>query len=74
MILKNQQNKNIKIFFLDEDYNKDFIDIFKLKSCMCFCIIKNQNNEKVFNEIESKLSQYAIDKKLTKIDENVVEK
>ena len=36
---------------------------------MCFCIIKNQNNEKVFNEIELKLSQYAIDKKLSKIDD-----
>ena len=69
MILKNQHNKNIKIFFLDEDYNKDFIDIFNLKSCMSFCIIKNQNNEKVFNEIESKLSQYAIDKTISKNDE-----
>ena len=69
LILKNQVNKNIKIFFLDEDYNKDFIDIFNIKSCMAFCVLKNQNNEKVFNEIESKISQYAIPKTFAKIDE-----
>jgi hypothetical protein len=69
LILKNQVNKNIKIFFLDEDYNKDFIDIFSIKSCMAFCVLKNQNNEKVFNEIESKITQYAIPKTFAKIDE-----
>ena len=69
IILKNQHNKNITLFFLDEDYNKDFIDIFNLKCCMGFCIIKNQSNEKVFNEIESKISQYAIEKNFSKIDE-----
>jgi hypothetical protein len=69
LILKNQVNKNIKIFFLDEDYNKDFIDIFNIKSCMAFCVLKNQNNEKVFNEIESKITQYAIPKTFAKIDE-----
>jgi hypothetical protein len=69
LILKNQVNKNINIFFLDEDYNKDFIDIFNIKSCMAFCVLKNQNNEKVFNEIESKITQYAIPKTFAKIDE-----
>ena len=24
MIIKSQENKNIKIFFIDEDYNKEF--------------------------------------------------
>ena len=70
IIIKNKDNKNIKIFFLDEDYNKDFIDIFNLKSCMGFCIIKNQSNEKVFTEIETKISQYAINNDLVK-DEKV---
>ena len=69
LLLKNQVNKNIKIFFLDDDYNKDFIEIFNIKSCMSFCVLKNKNNEKVFNEIESKISQYAIAKTFTKIDE-----
>lgn len=69
LIIKNQVNKNIKIFFIDEDYNKDFLDIFKLKSCMGFCVLKNQCNEKVFNEIESKIAQYAIDKHINKIEE-----
>ena len=66
LIIKNKESKNIKIFFLDEDYNKDFNDIFTLKSCMGFCIVKNQSNEKVFNEIETKLSQYAISNNLEK--------
>ena len=66
LIIKNKESKNIKIFFLDEDYNKDFNDIFSLKSCMGFCIVKNQNNEKVFTEIETKLSQYAISNNLEK--------
>ena len=68
-MIKNQPNKNINIFFIDEDYNKDFLDIFNIKSCFGFSIIKNQSNEKVFNEIESKISQYAIDKNFTKIEE-----
>ena len=69
MIIKNKVNKNINIYFINEDYNKDFLDIFKLKSCMGFCVLKNQGNEKVFNEIESKIAQYAIDKQFTKIEE-----
>ena len=69
LLIKNQANKNINIFFIDEDYNKDFLDIFNIKSCFGFSVIKNQSNEKVFNEIESKISQYAIDKNLTKIEE-----
>ena len=36
---------------------------------MGFCVLKNQGNEKVFNEIESKIAQYAIDKQFTKIEE-----
>ena len=36
---------------------------------MAFCVLKNQNNEKVFNEIESKITQYAIPKTFKKIDE-----
>ena len=37
---------------------------------MGFCIVKNQSNEKVFTEIETKISQYAINKDLVK-DEKV---
>ena len=69
MIIKNKVNKNINLYFINEDYNKDFLDIFKLKSCMGFCVLKNQCNEKVFNEIESKIAQYAIDKHFNKIEE-----
>ena len=69
LLIKNQINENIKIFFIDEDYNKDFLDIFNIKNCMGFCIVKNICNEKVFDEIESKISQYAVDKHFSKIDE-----
>ena len=61
LLLKNKDNKNIKIIFIDDEYNKEFVDLFKIKSCMGFLIIKIQNNEKVFNEIETNLSQYIID-------------
>ena len=70
MIIKSQENKNIKIFFIDEDYNKDFLELFNIKTCLGFSIIKNQSNEKVFDEIISKISQYAIDKYFPKIEEN----
>ena len=69
MIIKNKVNKNINIYFINEDYNKDFLDIFKLKSCMGFCVIKEQYNEKVITEIESNLAQYAIEKNFPKFDE-----
>ena len=48
-------NKNIRIAFLDEEYNKEFIDLFKIKSYLGFTIIKIQNNEKVVDEIENNL-------------------
>ena len=61
LLIKNKENeKNIRIVFLDEEYNKEFINIFKIKSCMGFLIIKTENNEKVFNEIESNISQYIV--------------
>ena len=69
MIIKNKVNKNINIYFINEDYNKDFLDIFKLKCCMGFCIIKEQYNEKVITELESNLAQYAIEKNFPKFDE-----
>ena len=63
LLLKNKENnnRNIRIIFLDEEYLKEFIDIFKIKSCMGFLINKIQSNEKVFDEIENNLSQYIID-------------
>ena len=62
LLIKNKENnKNIRIAFVDEEYNKEFIDLFKIKSCLGFSIIKIQNNEKVVNEIENNLSQYFID-------------
>ena len=62
LLIKNKQNnKNIRIIFIDEEYNKEFIDLFKIKSCLGFSIIKIQNNEKVVDEIENNLSQYFFD-------------
>ena len=69
MIIKNTVNKNINIYFINEDYNKDFLDIFKLKNCMGFCVIKEQYNEKVITELETNLAQYAIEKNFPKFDE-----
>ena len=66
ILIKNKENnKNIKIIFLNEENNKEFIDIFKIKNCMGFLIIRVESNEKVFDEIEKNLSQYIIN-----IDEN----
>ena len=60
LLIKNKNNQDIKILFLDEDYNKEFINLFKIKSCMGFLISRIQNNEKVFDEIENNLSQYIV--------------
>ena len=62
LLLKTKENnKNIRILFIDEEYNKEFIDLFKIKSCLGFSITKIQNNEKVVDEIENNLSQYFVD-------------
>ena len=65
LIKTKENNKNIRIIFLNEENNKEFIDIFKIKNCMGFLIIRVESNEKVFDEIEKNLSQYIIN-----IDEN----
>ena len=62
LLLKTKENnKNIRILFIDEEYNKEFIDLFKIKSCLGFSITKIQNNEKVVDEIENNLFFYKKD-------------
>ena len=34
-------NKNIRILFIDEEYNKEFIELFKIKSCLDYAFKKN---------------------------------
>ena len=38
LLIKTQgNNKNIRILFIDEEYNKEFIELFKIKSCLGLC-------------------------------------
>ena len=64
LLLKCKENKKIKIYFIEPEYNKEFLELFRLKKCMGFLILKTQANEKPFNEILSNINQSEIISKL----------
>ena len=53
-------NTNVYIYFIDEEFQKKFLEIFKLKKLLSFALIKNNLNESKFNEIKNNLDNYNL--------------
>ena len=60
-------NANISIYFINEEWKKKFLDIFKLKKLLSFILIKNNLNDSIFNEIKTILESYNINNDINKI-------
>ena len=58
ILFRSQLNENIKIYFLDNEYIEKFLEIFKIKKCLSFCVTKNNLNANNFNEIKNICSSY----------------
>ena len=60
VILFRANNTNVYIYFIDEEFQKKFLEIFKLKKLLSFALIKNNLNESKFNEIKNNLDNYNL--------------
>ena len=61
-------NKNIHIYFINEIWQKNFIDKFKVKKLLGFVLIKNDINKEIFNEIRKMLESYDLNNDVNKIE------
>ena len=59
-------NSNIHIYFINETWQKNFLEQFKLKKLLGFILIKNQINEEEFNQINNLVESYDINKQYYK--------
>ena len=50
----------ISIYFIDEEWQKKFLEIFKIKKLLSFVFLKNDSNKEIFNEIKNSLKSYNI--------------
>ena len=62
ILFRTKYNNKINIYFIDEEIQKKFLEIFKLKKLLSFILIKNNFNENIFNEIKINLESYNINK------------
>lgn len=58
MILKTSNKPEISLYLINKTYQKDFLEVFKLKKLLCFSLMLNEFNSKVVNEIQSNTAKY----------------
>ena len=51
---------DISIYFIDEEWQKKFLEIFKIKKLLSFVLLKNDSNKEIFNEIKNSFKSYNI--------------
>ena len=67
-------NSNIFIYFIDKEWQKKFLEIFKLKKLLSFILVKTSINESLFNELKSNLENYNINNDInTEISKNRIQ-
>ena len=67
ILLRAKYNKNVHIYIMDEIWQKNFIDKFKLKKLMGFILIKNDINKETFNEIKKLFENFDLNNDINKI-------
>lgn len=58
LILKTTNKPEVKLFLIDKLYQKDFLDVFKIKKLLSFSLTNNEFNSKVIDEILSNTKNY----------------
>ena len=58
LLLKSNNSDNIKIFLIDSNEQKHFLNLFKLKKILAFTLYKNEYNSKVIDEIFNNFHTY----------------
>ena len=67
ILLRAKYNENVHIYFVNEIWQKNFIEKFKLKKLLSFIVIKNDINQEVFNEIKKLFGNYDLNNDINKI-------
>ena len=70
MLFRAKMNKNIFIYYIDDEWQKKFLEIFKLKKLLSFVYVKNNTNETKFNELKNNLENYNINNDINMIISN----
>ena len=60
ILFRTKYFNNICIYFIEEEWQKKFLEIFKVKKLLSFVLVKNNLNETKFNEIKNNLKSYNI--------------
>jgi len=58
LLLKSNNSDNIKIFLIDSNEQKHFLNLFQLKKILAFTLYKNEYNSKVIDEIFNNFHTY----------------
>ena len=58
LLLKSNNSDNIKIFLIDSNEQKHFLNLFQLKKIFAFTLYKNEYNSKVIDEIFNNFHTY----------------
>ena len=67
ILFRAKYNDKISLYFIDEEIQKKFLEIFGLKKLLSFVLVKNNTNEKEFNEIKANLESYNTNKENNQI-------
>ena len=59
-------NNDISIYFIDEEWQKKFLEIFKIKKLLSFVLLKNDSNKEIFNEIKNSFKSYNINEEINR--------
>ena len=62
LIIKCKDRLNTKIYLIDKTFKNQFTSIFKVKKLLSFCIINNEANTQVFNDIIEKFAKFEQNK------------
>ena len=74
ILFKAKFNSNIYIYFIDKEWQKKFLQIFKLKKLLSFILVKNSINESLFKELKTNLENYNINNDINKeISTNIIQ-
>ena len=71
LLFRTKNIKNIYIYLVDDEYQKKFCEIFKLKKMLSFTLLKDKLNEKIFNEINNILSSYNLNDNINRKVSNI---
>ena len=70
ILFRARYNQNIHIYFINGNWQKNFIEKFKLKKLLGFVLIKNEINKEDFNKINNLIEGYDLNNNKNQIISN----